>query len=108
MTSQLLAIINCIFQIYLNQNLIKFFSFDCWKESFTDRFNFIINQTLQNLKKYGYEINPHLLYGKKNLLYCLFCEEISYSESENICLLCLNEEDDKMIDIMKKFSNKNK
>ncbi len=92
-TSQLLSIVNSIFQTYLNLNLVRFYEFDCWKNDFNGKFTFSINQTLQDLKKNGYDFNYKLIENKNDLAFCLYCKEKSYSESENLCLFCLTEID---------------
>lgn len=92
-TSQLLSIINSIFQIHLNLNLVKFYEFDCWENKFNSKFTFCINQTLQDLKKNGYYFNNKLIENKGDLSFCFYCDENSYSESENLCLFCLSEID---------------
>jgi len=99
-SSQLLSIINCIFQIYLNLNLVKFFEFDCWKDQFSERFSFAINNTLQDLKKNGFDYNIKLIKNKQDLLPCFYCGEKSYSESENLCYFCLTELDEELKNLL--------
>ena len=99
-TSQLLSIINGIFQIYLNLNMVKFYEFDCWKNEFNGRFTFTINKTLQDLKKNGIELNYKLIKNKRDLSFCIYCDEISYSESENACLFCLTENDEEIKNVL--------
>ncbi|MCD8436046.1 hypothetical protein LNJ03_12190 [Tenacibaculum dicentrarchi] len=99
-TSQLLSIVNSIFQIYLNLNLVRFYEFDCWKDDFNGKFTFSINQTLQDLKKNGYDFNSKLIENKNDLSFCIYCNENSYSESENLCLFCLTEIDEEIKNVL--------
>jgi len=99
-TSQLLSIINGIFQIYLNLNLVRFYEFDCWKNEFNGKFTFSINQTLQDLKENGYGLNYKLIENKNDLSFCLYCNEKSYSDSENLCLFCLTEIDEEIKNVL--------
>lgn len=99
-TSQLISIINGIFQLHLNLNLVKFYEFDCWKDEFTGKFTFAINQCLQDLKKNGYEYNNYLIESKLDLMTCLYCGENSYSLSENLCFFCLTEFDEEIKNVL--------
>lgn len=99
-SSQLLSIINGIFQMHLHLNLVKFYEFDCWRNEFKGRFTFSINQTLQDLKKNGYNFNKKLIENKQDLSLCFYCDENSYSESENLCLFCLSEIDEDLKNVL--------
>lgn len=90
---QLISILNGIFQIHLNVLIPNFFSFDCWADTFHDKFRYCISSALLDLKKLGYDFNYQLIKNKKNLISCIYCEVKSYDENENLCLLCLNEID---------------
>lgn len=95
-TSQLLSIINGIFQMHLHLNLVRFYEFDCWKKEFSGRFTFAINNALQDLKKNGYDFNKKLIENMPALSLCIYCAENSYSESEDLCLFCLSEIDEEL------------
>ncbi len=99
-TSQLLSVINGIFRIHLHINLLRFYEFDCWKNDFHGKFTSTINNALQCLKKDGHEFNHKLLENSQDLSYCLFCDEKSYSGSENMCLFCLSEIEDELKDLL--------
>lgn len=99
-TSQLLSIINGIFQIHLHLYLVKFYEFDCWRNEFNGKFSFVISQALQDLKKNGYDFNNNLIKNKKDLSLCICCLENSYLESENLCLFCLSEFDEELKNVL--------
>ena len=95
-SAQLLSILNGIFQLYLNAILTRFYSFNCWKEKFNCRFESYINFALQDVRKNGYDLNYALIKGKSNLSYCIYCEEKSYDDHQNLCLFCLTEMDEEL------------
>jgi len=86
--------------MHLHLNLVRFYEFDCWRNEFNGRFNFSINQTLQDLKKNGYSYNNKLIENKRDLTLCFYCGENSYLKSENLCLFCLSEIDEELKNVL--------
>ncbi|MHA2017192.1 MAG: hypothetical protein ACTSXY_02855 [Promethearchaeota archaeon] len=105
----LFSIIDTIFQIHFKINLYDFYSFDCWKNDFDEKYSDIIKNILSDSYKMKPMINPKVVNKwitdnpEDKLTFCICCNQVSYSLKADRCLYCKNRFDKSTLDMIEKI-----